>query len=133
MSQFDKDVKKQMLALQKQVKKILKNIKRPDLDYNIQISLDALHPDAPMYSVWIQPPAERINRLSWLGKSFDDLMKQLVDFEHTDEYDVEIAYHGASIEACKDTIRHHESEIEFLNKLKQEKEEHDGNGSKLKN
>lgn len=123
MAQFDKDVKKQMTELQKQVRKILKNLKRPDLDYNIQISLDALHPDGPMYSVWIQPPAERINRLSWIGKTFDDLMQQLKDFEHTDEFDVEIAYHGASIEACKQTIAHHESEIENLNKLKQEMKE----------
>ena len=125
MAQFDKDVKKQMTAVQKQVKKILKNMKRPDLDYNIQISLDALHPSAPMYSVWIQPPAERINRLSWLGKSFDELMEQLKDFEHTDEFDVEIAYHGASIEACKQTIAHHESEIKTLKELKEERNKGD--------
>lgn len=123
MAQIDQDVKKQMAELQKEVRKILKNLKRPTLDYNIQISLDALHPSSPTYSVWIQPPAERINRLSWLGKSFDDLMKQLKDFEKTDEFDVEIAYHGASIEACKQTIAHHESEIENLNKLKQEMKE----------
>lgn len=129
MASFDADVKKHMVELQKQVKTILKNLKRPDLDYNIQISLDCMHPSAPTYSVWIQPPAERINRLSWLGKSFDDLMQQLKDFEKTDEYDVEIAYHGASIEACKETIKHHEDEIEFLNKLKQEKEQYDGDGS----
>lgn len=127
MSQFDKDVKKQMTLLQKQVKKILKNIKRPDLDYNIQISLDALHPSSPMYTVWIQPPAERINRLSWIGKDFDDLMKQLQGFEHTDEFDVEIAYHGASIEACKQTIKHHESEIKMLNELKEAKEQENAN------
>lgn len=127
MSQFDKDVKKQMTLLQKQVKKILKNIKRPDLDYNIQISLDALHPSSPMYTAWIQPPAERINRLSWIGKDFDDLMKQLQGFEHTDEFDVEIAYHGASIEACKQTIKHHESEIKMLNELKEAKEQENAN------
>lgn len=120
MSQFDKDLKKNLKALQDQVVKILKNMRRPDLDYNIQFSLDGLRPNLIAYSVWIQPPAERINRLSWVGKDFDDLMQQLKNFEHTDDIDVEIAYHGAQIEACKDTIEHHESEIE---KLKKEKEE----------
>ena len=123
MSQFDKDLSKNLKALQKEVMTILKNMKKPGLDYNIQFALDSLRPNMIEYTVWIAPPAERINRLSWIGKDFDDLMAQLKKFEkETDDIDVEIAYHGAQIAACKETIDHHEKEIE---KLKKEKEERD--------
>ena len=102
MSQFDKDLSKNLKALQKEVMAILKNMKKPGLDYNIQFALDSLRPNMIEYTVWIQPPAERINRLSWIGKDFDDLMAQLKKFEEeTDDIDVEIAYHGAQIAACQ--------------------------------
>lgn len=122
MSQFDKDLTKQLKALQKQVVAILKKIKKPGLDYNIQFALDSMRPNMIEYTVWIQPPAERINRLSWIGKDFDDLMAQLKHFEDTtDDIDVEIAYHGAQIESCKETIAHHESVITELNKEREER------------
>lgn len=121
MSQFDKDLSKNLKALQKQVIAILKKMKKPGLDYNIQFALDSLRPNMIEYTVWIQPPADRINRLSWIGKDFDDLMRQLKEFEDgTDDIDVEIAYHGAQIYSCQETIKHHEGEIE---KLKKEQEE----------
>lgn len=124
MSQFDKDLTKQLKALQKQVVAILKKIKKPGLDYNIQFALDSMRPNMVEYTVWIQPPAERINRLSWIGKDFDDLMAQLKHFEETtDDIDVEIAYHGAQIESCKETIAHHEKVIEELNKEREERKE----------
>lgn len=117
MAQFDKDLSKQLKALQKEVVAILKKLKKPGLDYNIQFALDSVRPNMIEYTVWIQPPAERINRLSWIGKDFDDLMAQLKHFEETtDDIDVEIAYHGAQIEACKETIDHHEKEIAKLKK-----------------
>lgn len=123
MSQFDKDLSKNLKALQKEVMAILKNMKKPGLDYNIQFALDSLRPNMIEYTVWIQPPAERINRLSWIGKDFDDLMDQLKKFEEeTDDIDVEIAYHGAQIAACQETIDHHEKEIEKLKKEKEERE-----------
>jgi len=122
MSQFDKDLTKQLKALQKQVVAILKKIKKPGLDYNIQFALDSMRPNMIEYTVWIQPPAERINRLSWIGKDFDDLMAQLKHFEDTtDDIDVEIAYHGAQIESCKETIAHHEGVIAELNKEREER------------
>lgn len=115
---FDKELKSRLQEIQKQVVKILKDIKRPGLDYNIQFSLDCMHPTLVYYSVWIQPPENRLNRLSWVGKDFDDLMAQLKAFnEKTDEYTVEIAYHNAQIESCKETIAHHEGEIEKLVKM----------------
>ena len=123
MSQFDKDLSKNLKALQKEVMAILKNMKKPGLDYNIQFALDSLRPNMIEYTVWIQPPAERINRLSWIGKDFDDLMAQLKKFEEeTDDIDVEIAYHGAQIAACKETIDHHEKELAKLKKEKEERE-----------
>ena len=115
---FDKELKSHLQEIQKQVVKILKDIKKPGLDYNIQFSLDCMHPTLVYYSVWIQPPENRLNRLSWVGKDFDDLMAQLKAFnEKTDEYTVEIAYHNAQIESCKETIAHHEGEIEKLIKM----------------
>lgn len=122
MAQFDKDLSKNLKELQKEVVAILKKLKKPSLDYNIQFALDSLRPNMVEYTVWIQPPAERINRLSWIGKDFDDLMKQLKAFEDgTDDLDVEIAYHGAQIAACEETIEHHKNEIEKLNKEKTER------------
>ena len=124
MSQFDKDLTKNLKALQKEVVAILKKLKKPGLDYNIQFALDSLRPNMIEYTVWIQPPAERINRLSWIGKDFDDLMEQLKKFEkETSDIDVEIAYHGAQIYACEETIKHHTAEIEKLKKEKESEEE----------
>lgn len=125
MTQFDTELTKNLKALQKEVVAILKKLKKPGLDYNIQFALDSLRPNMIEYTVWIQPPAERINRLSWIGKNFDDLMAQLKKFEQeTSDIDVEIAYHGAQIYACEETIKHHQAEIEKLNKEKEgEKEE----------
>lgn len=121
---FDRELKKHLQEIQKEVVGILKKIKKPSLDYNIQFSLDCMNPTRISYSVWIQPPAERINRLSWIGKDFDDLIQQLRSFdEKTDEYTVEIAYHNAQIESCKETIAHHEGEIEKLVKLQNGEEE----------
>lgn len=121
---FDRELKKHLQEIQKEVVGILKKIKKPSLDYNIQFSLDCMNPTRISYSVWIQPPAERINRLSWIGKDFDDLIQQLRSFdEKTDEYTVEIAYHNAQIESCKETIAHHEGEIEKLVKLQHGEEE----------
>ena len=125
MTQFDTELTKNLKALQKEVVAILKKLKKPGLDYNIQFALDSLRPNMVEYTVWIQPPAERINRLSWIGKDFDDLMAQLKKFENdTDDLDVEIAYHGAQIYACEETIKHHNEEIE---KLKKEQEERNAN------
>lgn len=122
MAQFDKDLSKHLKELQKEVIAILKKLKKPGLDYNIQFALDSMRPNMIEYTVWIQPPADRINRLSWIGKDFDDLMKQLKHFEDTtDDIDVEIAYHGAQIESCEETIAHHKGEIEKLNKEREER------------
>lgn len=124
MAQFDKDLATHLKELQKIVVEILKRMKRPSLDYNIQFALDSMRPNMIEYTVWIQPPADRINRLSWIGKDFDDLVRQLKEFrDGTDDIDVEIAYHGAQIEACKETITHHENEIEKLKKEKDERKE----------
>ena len=121
MSKFDNDLSANLKAIQNEVIAILKKLKKPGLDYNIQFALDSLRPNMIEYTVWIQPPAERINRLSWIGKDYDDLMRQLKEFEDgTDDIDVEIAYHGAQIAACEETIKHHTNEIE---KLKKEQEE----------
>lgn len=127
MAQFDKDLKKHLKELQSEVVAILKKMKKPGLDYDIRLGLNCMRPNMIEYSVWIQPPAERINRLSWIGKDFDDLMRQLKEFENgTDDIDVEIAYHGAQIEACNETIKHHEGEIEKLKKEKEERKEENG-------
>ena len=115
MAEFDKDLSSHLKTLQKQVKQILKTMGKPLLDYNIQFEIDSLRPDAVTYSVWIQPPDGRLNRLSWIGKNFDDLMAKLKAFDgNIDSSSVEIAYHAAQIEACKATIQHHEDVIKEL-------------------
>lgn len=124
MTQFDKDLKKNLKRIQDQVVAILKKLKRPALDYNIQFALDSVRPNLIEYTVWIQPPAERINRLSWIGTDVEDLLKQLKEFEeNTSDIDVEIAYHGAQIQACEETIAHHKKIIEELGKEKEGEKE----------
>lgn len=121
---FDQTLKSHLKLLQDEVIKILKKIKKPGLDYNIQFSLDCMHPNLVYYSVWIQPPEQRLNRLSWVGKDFEDLIAQLRAFdEKTSEYTVEIAYHNAQIESCRETIKHHEEEIVKLVELEKEEGE----------
>ena len=98
MAQFDKDLSKHLKELQKEVVAILKKLRKPGLDYNIQFALDSMRPNMIEYTVWIQPPADP-----------------------TDDIDVEIAYHGAQIESCEETIAHHKGEIEKLNKEREER------------
>lgn len=125
MSEFDKQIKSHYKLLQDEVIKIIKKIGDMSLDYNIQISIDCMHPNIVHYGVWIQPPANRINRLSWLTTDFDSLLKQLQDFannKYASAVGVEIVWHQAQIEACQETIKHHEDEIAKLEEELKEEE-----------
>lgn len=127
MSEFDKQVKSNLKSLQSEVIKIVKKMGDMSLDYNIQVAIDCMHPNQVHYGVWIQPPANRINRLSWLTTDFDELLKQLKDFadnKYTSAIGIEMTYHQAQIDACKETIAHHEQELEKL--TKEFNEEKDG-------
>lgn len=113
---FDSEVKKNFKVLQKKVVKILKNLKNPGLDYAISFSVDALHPDRVSYTVWIQPPANKLARPEWIATNYDDLVKQLDEYiaKEVSDVDVQIAYHGAQIKACEESIKFHQDEIVAL-------------------
>lgn len=115
-SNFDKEVKKNFKVLQKKVVKILKNLKNPGLDYAIAFAVDAMHPDRVNYTVWIQPPANKLARPEWVATDYDDLVKQLDAYiaKEVSDIDVQIAYHGAQIKACEETIQFHKDEIVSL-------------------
>lgn len=124
-SNFDKDVKHGVKEIQKRVVQILKNLKAPGLDYAISISTDALHPERISYSVWIQPPANKLQRPEWLATDYDDLIKQLDAYiaKKVSDREVQVVYHKAQIEACKASIKFHEDEIKQIAEEEDGKEE----------
>lgn len=124
-SSFDKEVKKNFKLLQKKVVKILKNLKNPGLDYAIAFSVDAMHPERVNYTVWIQPPANKLARPEWVATDFDDLAKQLDAYiaKEVSDVDVQIAYHGAQIKACEESIDFHKKEIADLKQGEEDEEE----------
>lgn len=115
-SNLDKDIKGAIKEIQKRVVKVLKNLKAPGLDYAISVSIDAMHPERVSYSVWIQPPANKLQRPEWLATDYDDLIAQLDKYieKKVSDKEVQIVYHGAQIEACEASIKFHEDEIKKI-------------------
>lgn len=108
-------IKDALKEIQKRIIKILKKIKKPNLEWRIQFAIDSGHPDMIQYSAYIESPEARVGAFTWIRESYADLIERMDAFlEDVDEQAVEIAYHKGQIEACKSTIKHHENMIKAI-------------------
>ena len=96
---MDKELKKARTL----VNKIVKNLKRNDLDYTIQASISSIHPDRVVYCAQIESPANGLAPLTWICNSKEELIEKLTLSEKgLDQKAVEKAYIEAEIKRAKE-------------------------------
>lgn len=114
-------MEKQLKSARNLVNKIIKNLKRNDLDWTVQISINSTRPDMVNYCCQIEAPASGLQPITWVYDSWDKLIDALkVGVKALDAEAVEKAWHESEIERAKALIHYHE---EVLNKDKEETKE----------
>lgn len=113
------NIKTTMLKAEKLAIKIKKQLKRYDLDYTIQVSVNSTRPNKISYALQITPPAEGLGPVTFV--THDDAKEFLEKIEaQTRKIDiefVEIAYHEAQIKSSEHNIELHKNRIEELKKV----------------
>ncbi|MCM1323275.1 MAG: hypothetical protein NC218_03745 [Acetobacter sp.] len=108
-------VKQEIKEIEALITKILKKIKKPNLEWRIQFAMDSGHPNMIQYSAYIESPEARVGAFTWIQESYENLVKSMTKFlEDVDEQAVEVAYHKGQIQACEKTIKHHENMIKAI-------------------
>lgn len=111
---MDKELKK----IRNIINKIVKKLGRADLDWTTQLSVSSIHPNKIAYCAQIEAPANGLQPLTWVKKSYEELEEALTLFEKgLDQKAVEKAYYESEIERAK------EKEKFFKSKLKELSEE----------
>lgn len=114
-------VKSELKQIEELITKILKKIKKPNLEWRIQFAIDSGHPNMIQYSAYIESPEARVGAFTWIQETFENLVKSMNKFlEDVDEEAVEVAYHKGQIQACEKTIQHHENMIKAITENKDE-------------
>ena len=95
------------------INKILKNLKRNDLDWTVQTSISSIAPDVTYYSAQIEAPAQGLQPITWVKSSADELIKALqISAENLNEEKVEEAYHKAEIQRAEALMKFHQEALE---------------------
>ena len=102
--------------VERAMNKLKRKVKRSDLDYNVQFSVNSVKPSATAYSAQMTPLAVNLRPATFISYvSVDDLVAQIEAFtEHLDWDKMEEAYHNGQITAAKKTIEGHEEALEEL-------------------
>lgn len=101
--------------IEKLVVKLRNKMKRADLDYLVQISIDSTQPAHINYAASITSPAKGLAPVAWVKDSAEELIEAVKLATKGIDYDaIEKAYHEAQIEACKRTILGHEERIKEM-------------------
>ena len=107
------EMEKELKSARILVNKIIKKLKRSDIDWTIQTSISSVEPDLIYYSCQIEAPANGLAPLTWVKTSWLELEKALkATAEHLSEEDIEIAYHKAEIERAQRRIDYHQEYLE---------------------
>lgn len=111
MAQLDKDLQK----LEKLAIKLVNKLKRRDLDYTIQASINSTDRTVVRYAVQITSPANGLMPITFIGLTPEELFDKIKVATKNIDYDkVEEAYHEAQILACERTIQGHKERIEEI-------------------
>lgn len=110
---MDKELKKARIL----VNKIIKNLKRSDLDYTIQMSISSVHPDKISYCAQIEAPANGLAPITFVKDSWAELEKALVKAEkELDSEAVEKAYYASEIKRAEEKRKFFEEKLMELEK-----------------
>ena len=108
---MDKELKKARTL----VNKIVKNLKRNDLDWTVQLSISSVHPDKVAYCAQIEAPANA--PITWVKDSWEELEKALKKAEKDlDQEAVEKAYVASQIKAAEEKKKFFEEKLIELEK-----------------
>ena len=114
--------------VERAMNKLKRKVKRADLDYNVQFSVNSTKPTVTAYSAQMTPLAVNLRPATFISyKSVDDLVAQIEGFTKDLNWDkMEEAYHIGQINAAEHTIEGHKEALEELkNKDKTEKSDED--------
>lgn len=90
-------MEKQFGELRKIVNKILKNLKRNDLDWTVQFSINSVD-NGIRYCAQISSPANGLQPITWVCNSYEELKEQLeLSAKGLDQEAIDKAYYEAEI------------------------------------
>lgn len=108
-------MEKKLLSAKTKVNKILKQMGDATLDWTIQVSLNSIEPDEVSYACQINVPARGVQPLTWICKSWDELIEKLDKAgKEINEDVVEIAFHEAEIKRCERLANYHQEKIKEI-------------------
>lgn len=113
-----KDIRK----AEKAVVKLRSKLKRVDLNYTVQVSVNSTDPTKMAYAAQMTSPAEGLAPITFISyESIDDLVEKIkLATKGIDYKEVEKAYHAAQIEACHRTIAFHNERLETIDAPEEE-------------
>lgn len=105
-------MEKQLKSARNLVNKIVKNLKRNDLDWTVQVTVNSVHPDKVSYCAQIAAPAEGLQALTWIKDSWEELLDALATAEKgLDPVAVDRAWHEAEIQRAEALINYHKEAL----------------------
>lgn len=118
------DTVKELRKIEKAFVKLRNKMKRADIDYVVQVSINSTDPKTVIYAAQMTAPAIGLAPIRILSKSAEELVDKIkAATENIDEKAVEIAYHKAQMEACDRTKLGHQERIDELNAEDEEQAE----------
>jgi hypothetical protein len=114
----------QLREIDKQAKKLKNALKRSDLDYTVQISMNSAQPGEINYALSMTAPAAGLAPIMYITHNYEDLLALIKTSQKKfDPIGVERAYHEAQIDACEKTIQGHKERLEDMDKEGEEQVE----------
>ncbi len=106
-------MEKQLKSARNLVNKVIKNLKRSDLDWTVQVSINSTRPDIVNYCCQIEAPANGLEPVTWVCNSWDELLNSLeMATKELNQEAVEKAWHESEIARAEALIRYHKESLE---------------------
>lgn len=106
-------MEKQLKFARNLVNKIVKNLKRNDLDWTVQVSINSTRPERVNYCCQIEAPANGLEPITWVCETYEELEKSLKQaVKGLDREAVDKAWHESEIARAEALIKYHKEELE---------------------
>lgn len=111
--------------VERAMNKLKRKVKRADLDYNVQFSVNSVKPAHVVYTAQMTALAVGLRPATFISHvSVEDLIAQIKGFtDNLDWKKMEVAYHNGQISAAEKTIEGHKEAIEEVEKADEVPEE----------
>lgn len=111
--------------IERAMNKLRNKLKRADLDYTVQFSIDSTNPTKVVYAAQMTALAQGLRPATFISHvGVDNLIEQIKGFTKELNWEkLEIAYHQGQIHAATNTIKSHEEAIEEIKNPKEKTEE----------